>query len=169
MDWSAFVSLVAVAVAGLSVWLNYRERVSSHRQTIYQKQIEAYGAMAREGWLFFVVYARSLATDLKAAERKQRCKAASEQFDSLQMTFMQNMVFFPASVGTKFSKVQKLYAEWLHSGDTELKAESLQKDAQEAAEAFADALDAARNALGIEPLSRDILNAVGAGAIAKKK
>lgn len=49
MEESTVVAILSViassAVAALSLWLNYKDRSSSHREFLYEKQIDAYDAV----------------------------------------------------------------------------------------------------------------------------
>ena len=158
MDWSALVSLVAVGVAGLSVWVSYQERVVIHRQAIYLKQMEVHSELTKR--------CAELMNELRRArdgypmvgipedsERRLIYETARQAYNEIERVFDGSLLFVSSSVAEAGLGLTDTWhqvtqeSEWLDSREVFV---------PEMVHACYCVIRAARTSLGIEPISREI-------------
>lgn len=160
MDWSSLVSLVAVAVTGLSLWLSYRERTAGHRQLIYQKQIEAYEAILGASWALYNKTVRVLPVGNILLDQDAQTKFLEDtrgEFEAWEGVYFEKIFVCPDEV----AKVLDTTVLWIDIYNDTTKPRMSLDVRNELADALYKAEHTASHALGIGPLSKEILSIVG--------
>ncbi len=160
MDWSALVSLVAVAVAGLSVWLSYRERTSAHRQFVYQKQADAYREMLHAFNPLTRKMFDLLPADAAALDAKLAAKIVNEtqaDYNAAMMIHNELVFMLDQQVSDKFVRALELW-ESLEAGEWSGKGNN---PYAEWYDCMNGASNEARRAMGIVPLTREAQSVIG--------
>jgi hypothetical protein len=164
----AILSVIATsAVAALSLWLNYKDRSSSHREFLYEKQIDAYAvvveAMGRviQPCLDFVdSHGYKLTSDTRAEMRDLFLKHYRSDFFEIK-----GYTFLPTEVIREINRVfEILYSitapdaqahKWPPEFVESKNPYGLLMDAENRV------LSVIRQAAGIEPLSTEIRKVTG--------
>ncbi len=168
MDWSALVSLVAVAVTGLSVWIGYRERASVHRQLVYEKQVESCSLVARAMWDLVAKTIDVLdgAPDILTDENSKRLREETERDKATAAaTYYEHLTFLPAKLTDSFLELLLIWDRAAHPEQFEAERRNPRNFMLLA---YLNAVSDARNALGIDPLSNEISRIVGAKNVTLK-
>jgi len=170
MDWEAFViGLGGLIVAGLSVYLSYKSRISPYREMLYSKQLEGYAE---------VVYALSdfYTATLAFITVQKNCRLDDNtRFELRRITVNENQalyrkqqkwaIFLPKEMSDRLSDFVKLFngisafpevayqypKEIVYANDPGLLL----------ANAYTKVIEAARKGLGTEPLSQETLRLFG--------
>jgi hypothetical protein len=169
MGWESIVSLGALGVAALSVWLGYRERAAGLRAALYGKQVDVYGlvlAALAELHAVAIEFTTAKSYPLDSKSREELRLTAKEQIAGVAHAFTENVVFLPASVAeavfnyrttfvaiTAPAAAEKMYPpELYNAADPQI----------ELTNAFERVWEVMRHQLGTEALSKQTLKAVGA-------
>jgi hypothetical protein len=179
MEWtSAVVGIGGLLVAALSLWLSYKDRRSTHRELLYQKQIEAYTAVINvlnplyDACIYFIM-TKASRLRLDSETRPQLRLETTEAGRQFHVEYQKWALFLPSVVHDEISGFFKVLnaisapddvashhpRELVYSDDPHM----------ELAKAYGQVIAAARTGLGIEPLSDDILKLVGGVKVNEKK
>ncbi len=174
MDWSTLVALAGVIVAfmgvfaalvgvgltGFAAWLSYRDRAASHRQSIYEKQIEAYqavlsalGAMNEKARQVFPDDDWSDAPDYDALYEK--AKPLEPEWNAVGKAFEENWVIFSEPV---WDKLNGAWRDWFRH-DQEFPVRYIFVRGK-MWEDYILAKAAVRDALGVDPLTKDSFDTI---------
>jgi hypothetical protein len=113
MQWAAIAfGFGGLAVAALSLWVSYRERVAALRGALYAKQIEAYGDLLLalselQEVAIAVLTGKTFALDDEA--RAELRDAAQPQFAKLAHTFVANVPFLPKAVADAVAEYREKF------------------------------------------------------------
>jgi hypothetical protein len=174
MNWpSAIAAIGGFLVAALSLWLNYKSRISAHRELIYSKQVEAYVAVVNairplynECSDFIVLQGFRLNSETRLKLRMEISTGSiSEAYRNFYNEHQKWILFLPSYVENEilsFTKVlsaisvpediaQQYPMELVHSSDPQ----------GELSKAYSRVIAAARRGLGVEPLSEEFLKMLG--------
>lgn len=114
MEWgSTVVAVGALAVAALSLWLTYRERVAGLRGALYAKQIDVYGLVLdalREVHEVTLAFTTQKGFVLDGRSRTELREATQPQIAKLSQVFVRNAVFLPNAVGDALLEYRKTFA-----------------------------------------------------------
>ena len=174
MEWpSTIAALGGLIIAAFSLWLNYKSRVSSHRELFYEKQIEAFVAVmnalnplynACQDFIVLNGFRLNSHTRLEF-----RLAMGNGDISGIRREFYQQHqkwgLFLPAYMEDQISHFIKVLnaisapddianqypPELVNSRDPGL----------ELSKAYSDVISAARRGLGVEPLSKEILKLMG--------
>jgi hypothetical protein len=113
MGWgSTVIALGALAVAALSLWLTYRERVAGLRGALYAKQIEVYGLLLEalsEQHEVTLAFITEKGFRLDGQSRAELRLAARAQIAQISQVFVRNAVFLPKAVGDALLEYRKVF------------------------------------------------------------
>jgi hypothetical protein len=159
MDWgSTLVGLGGLAVAGISLWFNYVARAAGHREAIYQRQIQAYSDLIRGIWDYYDELRMQLHSISSEPEAQVKAKIRECYLTAFHI-YQRNLLFLPDRVAAAARGVFSLHLrstqEWPPNADMW---------GVEMGRATLAVITEARTALGIEPLSQEILSLAGSKA-----
>jgi hypothetical protein len=169
MEWgSTAIALAGLAVAALSLFLTYRERVAALRSTLYSKQIEAYGELLHalsDLHQVTLTFTTAAGFTLDGQTRTALRAEVQPQVTQLARVFVRNAVFLPKAVGDAVVEYRSTFtaisappeaerqypSELVHADDPQMVLTN----------AFTRVWDAMRRQLGTGPLSQQTLKLLG--------
>jgi hypothetical protein len=169
MEWqSTVIALAGLAVAALSLFLTYRERVAALRSALYSKQIDAYGEILHalsdlhQVTLAFTTAAGfTLDGQTRAALREE----VQPQMTQLARVFVRNAVFLPQAVGDALVEYRSTFNAISAPPEVESQYPSDLVDSDDPqlalSNAFTRVWDAMYRQLGTGPLSQQTLKLLG--------
>ena len=174
MDAGAiFVSIGSLFVAGLSLWLAHKERSSEHRQHMYERQAEAFADVLDALHPLYNSVQQYLVPHMAGMDAAARVAFRKALYTGdlwrLQMGFamkhQHSAVFMPSSVHVALNGFTRtlngLSAPPGMEGQYPEELVDSRDPQGDLGKAYEQVLQSARHALGVEPLSREILKLVG--------
>lgn len=168
---TAATGFVGAFAAAIAIWMTRQERVAAHRQLLYQKQFEAYSAILDSvnalyvACLYFIVERDPVPHCLDGEERLQLHRAVFDETMQLSAEFHKWMLFLPAIVQDKVTEFLSVFDAISASDDDASLYPSAIVYADDPHmklyDAYRIAIAAARQALGVDPLSEDTMRLVG--------
>lgn len=165
---STVVAVGALAVAALSLWLTYRERVAGLRGALYAKQIDVYGLVLdalREVHEVTLAFTTQKGFVLDGRSRTELREATQPQIAKLSQVFVRNAVFLPNAVGDALLDYRKTFAAISAPAEVESQypKELVHSDDQmELSKAFVRVWERWRSSLARSHLAEQTLRLLGA-------
>jgi hypothetical protein len=165
MDSTTIVSLGALAVAALSLWLTYRERAAGLRGALYAKQVEAYGRVLEalaERHAVAIDFMRGKDFPLDRESRVELLDTAQLEIARFARVFTETVIFLPENVANAIGEYKKTFnAITIPPGRRSL-FEDVADPQMELTTVFERVWRVMRHQLGTEALSVQTVKAVGA-------
>jgi hypothetical protein len=174
VEWiAALVSTGSLVVAGLSVWLAMKDRGAPHRQHLYEKQVEAFdevhvalNTLVEACQSFIMDKGFRLDGPSRVQLRRELSQGSiADRYQAYLLSRRRWALFLPASVQEALAHFDHVLMgisapdEWAHHYSHELvHANDPQMTLSDAQTRITAAL---REGLGVEPLSKEIMQVVG--------
>ena len=167
------VSVGSLFVAGLSLWLVHKERASAHRQHMYERQTEAFAdvldalhPLYNSVQLYLVPHMEGMDAPARMAFRQALYSGALwDLLMGYSRKHQHSAVFMPSAVHVALNGFTRTLNGLSAPPGTESQyPDELvnSRDPQgDLGKAYEQVLQSARHALGVEPLSKEILKLVG--------
>ena len=152
--------IAGLLTAATSFWWNYKTRALPHREFLYQKQIEAYMDLATDfsrsiGPCYdYLVDVDEHTEELSPEGRKELEKLTRKAHDDVRGQLGKSAMILPVDVSIAISKLLQKLSRVHKSGNVMQMAEIL-------IEGEFDVYNAVRKNAGVEPLTKDMLQAFG--------
>lgn len=167
--WIALAGiLVSGIISGLALWLTFRERRASYRQTLYSKQLEGYEQIievvseARNAAYNFDFCLEMNWTDECLNEADNKLQAARNKLRIMQEKWV---VFLPTKVQKRLDAfdlaILMMASAWMYEKDENGKPIVDQKRINKIRETYIPLIEIIRESLGTDPLSHETLNLIG--------
>jgi len=164
---------LAIMVAALSLWLNYKSRSSVHREYFYQKQIDAFVALMNAlnplhnaCQDFIALNGFRLNSDTRLQFRLAMSRGGiSEFYREFSLQHQKWALFLPSYMQEEISAFIKTLSAVSAPDDIANQYSpnlvNSKDPALELSKAYSGVVSAARRGLGVEPLSQEILKLLG--------
>jgi hypothetical protein len=178
LDWAAAsVGLGGLVIAGLTLWLSFKERGAGHREYFYQKQLDAYMAVMNALYPFFnacqdyiVLNGFRLNGETRLKFRLEISRGSiSKYYWNFHTQHQKWAILLPVSMQAQLSHFSTVLSAI--SAPDEIANQyppALVNSADpgmDLAKAYSKVVAVAREGLGVEPLSEEILRLVGRSKI----
>jgi len=148
--------IAGLGTALMSFWWSYKTRAAAHREFLYQKQIETYVALSTEiSHLLDPCYTFLSTKDLTPENRKEFKEIAAKASDEVWGQARLSLMILPVEVA---KAVNQLFGTLLEVA----KSDSSEGGIQVLTKAEMGVYEAVREWAGVDPLTKDMLQAFGA-------
>jgi hypothetical protein len=148
--------IAGLGTALMSFWWNYKTRALGHREFLYQKQIEAYVDLSTNiSRSLYPCYNFLLTKDLTPENRKELVEITQKAHDELWGIERMSLMILPLDVVEAVNKLQLVLAREIPKLDSSKQAGSVLTRAE------LDVCVSVRKWAGVEPLTKDMLQAFG--------
>jgi hypothetical protein len=171
--WVAIASLIVTgAISALALWLNFRERRSTYRSTLYSRQVEAYAEIVQAANQV-VLDAYNLADQVlhSVPVSGKALAEGDEEVGKSKMHFREVrrkwIIFLPTKVQNALNDFDKSIATMSYwdltdfDDDSNEPFEVNEQYVDRITTAYIDFVEAAREALGTNPLSAETMALIG--------
>ena len=170
MDWGAFlIGFGGLIVAGLSIYLTYKSRISPYRELLYSKQVEGYAEVVyaltdfHTAAIAFITAQKGCRLDDNTRVELRRYTIDKNQ--TFHLKLQKWAIFLTKEMSDTLSAFIKLFNGISAPPDV---AHQYQKEIVYATDpvallmnAYTEVLEVARKSLGTEPLSQETLELFG--------
>lgn len=169
MDWaSASIGLGGLALAALTVYLDYRKRIAPYRELLYAKQIEGYAQVvqALNDWFDWSQgYIAAHGCRLNDSTRVELRKETVDQNVAFHAVYRRWALYLPKDVDMRISAFVGVFNAISSPREVAHQYPAHEVYSEDPgmllAEAYSSLFQSMRKSMGTEPLSRETLKIVG--------